>query len=101
MAVAYLQMVQSEIPLANLCHVCVLVYVTRGHRGTRRSAVAPRGTAAAPHSKLPTTGLTREVQAPRAMGAAGSAGYRPPLLAVRHESYDDYVSPILIAHIEK
>ncbi|XP_068613146.1 KH domain-containing, RNA-binding, signal transduction-associated protein 2-like [Brachionichthys hirsutus] len=65
---------------------------TRGHRGTRRSAAAPRGTAAAAaaHSKLPTTALTREAQAPRAMGAAGSAGYRPPPLAVRHESYDDY-----------
>ncbi|XP_019946457.1 KH domain-containing, RNA-binding, signal transduction-associated protein 2 isoform X1 [Paralichthys olivaceus] len=69
---------------------------TRGHRGTGRSAAAaaaaPRGTAAAaaPHSKLPTTGLTREVQAPRARGAAGSAAYRVPLLAVTHESYDDY-----------
>ncbi|XP_047191255.1 KH domain-containing, RNA-binding, signal transduction-associated protein 2 isoform X2 [Scophthalmus maximus] len=68
---------------------------TRGHRGTGRSAAAPRGTAAAaaaaaPHSKLPTTALTREAQAPRARGAAGSAGYRVPLLAVTHESYDDY-----------
>ncbi|XP_068182864.1 KH domain-containing, RNA-binding, signal transduction-associated protein 2 isoform X2 [Antennarius striatus] len=62
---------------------------TRGHRGTRRSAAAPRGTAAATHSTLPTT-ITREAQAPRTMGTAGSAGYRPPLLAVRHESYDDY-----------
>uniref|UniRef100_A0A3Q3WD59 KH domain-containing, RNA-binding, signal transduction-associated protein 2 n=1 Tax=Mola mola TaxID=94237 RepID=A0A3Q3WD59_MOLML len=52
------------------------------------SAAAPRGTAA--HSKLPTTVLTREVQAPRARGAAVSAGYRPPLLAVTHESYNDY-----------
>ncbi|KAK2824192.1 hypothetical protein Q5P01_021367 [Channa striata] len=63
---------------------------TRGHRGTGRSAAAPRGTAATTHSKLPTTVVTREVQAPRARGAAGSAGYRPPLLAVTHESYDDY-----------
>ncbi|XP_062286837.1 KH domain-containing, RNA-binding, signal transduction-associated protein 2 [Scomber scombrus] len=62
----------------------------RGHRGTGRSAVAPRGTAAATHSKLPKSVLTREVQAPRARGAAGSVGYRPPLLAVTHESYDDY-----------
>ncbi|XP_030012735.1 KH domain-containing, RNA-binding, signal transduction-associated protein 2 [Sphaeramia orbicularis] len=63
---------------------------TRGHRGTGRSSVAPRGTAGATHSKLPTTALTREVQAPRARGAAASTGYRPPLLAVTHESYDDY-----------
>ncbi|CAJ1067493.1 KH domain-containing%2C RNA-binding, signal transduction-associated protein 2 isoform X1 [Xyrichtys novacula] len=68
---------------------------TRGHRGTGRSAAAPRGTAAAAaaaatHSKLPTNVLTREVQAPRARGAAGSAGYRPPLLAVTHDSYEDY-----------
>ncbi|XP_010771476.1 KH domain-containing, RNA-binding, signal transduction-associated protein 2 [Notothenia coriiceps] len=63
---------------------------TGGHRGTGRSAAAPRGTAAATHGKLPTTVLTREVQAPRARGAAGSAGYRPLLLAVTHESYDDY-----------
>ncbi|XP_037637242.1 KH domain-containing, RNA-binding, signal transduction-associated protein 2 [Sebastes umbrosus] len=63
---------------------------TGGNRGTGRSAAAPRGTAAATHSKLPTTALTREVQAPRARGAAGSAGYRPPLLGVTHESYDDY-----------
>ncbi|KAM3605831.1 uncharacterized protein V6R79_005612 [Siganus canaliculatus] len=69
----------------------------RGHRGTGRSAAAaaaavaaaaPRLTAA--HSKLPTTALTREVQAPRARVAPGTAGYRPPLLAVTHESYDDY-----------
>ncbi|XP_054874225.1 KH domain-containing, RNA-binding, signal transduction-associated protein 2 [Amphiprion ocellaris] len=63
---------------------------TRGHRGAGRSAAAPRGTATAAHSKLPTTVVTREVQAPRARGAAASAGYRPPLLAVTHESYDDY-----------
>uniref|UniRef100_H2UTK1 KH domain-containing, RNA-binding, signal transduction-associated protein 2 n=1 Tax=Takifugu rubripes TaxID=31033 RepID=H2UTK1_TAKRU len=62
----------------------------RGHRGTgrRATAAAPRGTAA--HSKLPTTGLTREAQASRARGAAGSTGYRPPLLAVTHESYNNY-----------
>ncbi|XP_062256474.1 KH domain-containing, RNA-binding, signal transduction-associated protein 2 isoform X1 [Platichthys flesus] len=73
---------------------------TRGHRGTGRraaaavaaAAAAPRGAAAAAaaHSKLPTTGLTREGQAPRARGVAGSAAYRVPLLAVTHESYDDY-----------
>lgn len=78
---------------------------SRGHRGTGRSGAAPRGTAVAAatatHTKLPTTVLTREVQAPRARGAAGSAGYRPPLLAVTHESYDDYVSPIPFAHAEK
>lgn len=85
---------------SNTLGLCMLVCFTRGHRGTGRSAAAastasPLGTAA--HSKLPTTALTREVQAPRARGAAGSAGYRPPLLAVTHESYDDYVSPILFA----
>ncbi|XP_054456655.1 KH domain-containing, RNA-binding, signal transduction-associated protein 2 [Anoplopoma fimbria] len=63
---------------------------TGGHRGTGRSAAAPRGTAAATHSKLPAAVLTREGQAPRARGAAGSAGYRPPLLAATHESYDDF-----------
>ncbi|KAF3708323.1 KH domain-containing, RNA-binding, signal transduction-associated protein 2 [Channa argus] len=63
---------------------------TRGHRGTGRSAAAPRGTAATTHGKLPTTVVTREVRAARARGAAGSSEYRPPLLAVTHESYDDY-----------
>ncbi|XP_029031242.1 KH domain-containing, RNA-binding, signal transduction-associated protein 2 isoform X2 [Betta splendens] len=63
---------------------------TRGHRCAARSAAAaPRGAAAA-HGKIPTTALTREVQAPRSRGAAGTAGYRPPLLAATHESYDDY-----------
>lgn len=73
--------------------------LSRGHRGTGRraaaAAVAPRGTAA--HSKLPTTVLTREAQASRARGAAGSTGYRPPLLAVTHESYNNYVSTTLFA----
>ncbi|XP_077960633.1 KH domain-containing, RNA-binding, signal transduction-associated protein 2 isoform X2 [Gasterosteus aculeatus] len=67
---------------------------TGGHRGTGRSAAAtaaaPRGTPAATHSKLPTAVLTREGQAPRTRGAAGNAAYRPLLLAVTHESYDDY-----------
>ncbi|XP_068424778.1 KH domain-containing, RNA-binding, signal transduction-associated protein 2 [Clinocottus analis] len=57
---------------------------TGGHKVTGRSAAAPRGTAA--HGKLPMAVLTREVKAPRARGV----GYRPPLLAVTHESYDDY-----------
>ncbi|KAM8860096.1 KH domain-containing, RNA-binding, signal transduction-associated protein 2 isoform 2-T3 [Spinachia spinachia] len=61
-----------------------------GHRGTGRSAAAPRGTPAATHSKLPGAVLTRDVQAPRSRGTAGNAGYRPLLLAVTHESYDDY-----------
>ncbi|XP_075334018.1 KH domain-containing, RNA-binding, signal transduction-associated protein 2 isoform X2 [Odontesthes bonariensis] len=64
--------------------------LTRGHRGAGRSAAAPRGTATAAHSKLSTTVLTRDVQAQRARGAAANAGYRPPLLAVTHETYDDY-----------
>lgn len=82
-------------------HASVFLNSTRGHRGTGRraaaaaAAAAPRGTAA--HSKLPTTGLTREAQASRARGAAGSPGYRPPLLAVTHESYNNYVSQILFA----
>ncbi|XP_047458096.1 KH domain-containing, RNA-binding, signal transduction-associated protein 2 [Mugil cephalus] len=65
---------------------------TRGHRGAGRSAAAaaPRGTATTAHSKLPATVLTREVQAPRARGASAGAGYRPPLLAVTHETYEDY-----------
>ncbi|XP_023819206.1 KH domain-containing, RNA-binding, signal transduction-associated protein 2 isoform X2 [Oryzias latipes] len=63
---------------------------TRGPRGTGRSAAAPRGTATPTHSKLPTTALKREAQAARARGTGGNAGYRPPLLAVTHESYDDY-----------
>lgn len=82
----------------------MLVCFTSGHRGTGRSAAAaaaPRGTPAATHSKLPTSVLTREGQAPRTRGAAGNAAYRPLLLAVTHESYDDYVSPILFVHSEK
>uniref|UniRef100_A0A3B5M2A2 KH RNA binding domain containing, signal transduction associated 2 n=1 Tax=Xiphophorus couchianus TaxID=32473 RepID=A0A3B5M2A2_9TELE len=63
---------------------------TMGHGGASRRAATPRGTAAATHSKLPKTALTRDLQAPRIRGAAANAGYRPPLLAVTHESYDDY-----------
>lgn len=94
---------------------CALVCFTRGHRGTGRSAVAaaaavtaaaaaaaaatasPLGTPA--HSKAPAAPLTREGQAPRARVAAGGAGYRPPLLAVTHESYNDYVSPTLFVPV--
>lgn len=94
---------------------CALVCLTRSHRGTGRSGAAataaaaaataaaatvatasPLGTAA--HSKAPAAPLTREGQAPRARGPAGGAGYRPPLLAVTHESYNDYVSPTLLEH---
>lgn len=89
--------------------VC-FISLTRSHRGTARSAaiaattvaataaaaavatVSPLGTAA--HSNAPAAPLTRESQTPRARGPAGGAGYRPPLLAVTHESYD-YVSSTL------
>ncbi|XP_032409840.1 KH domain-containing, RNA-binding, signal transduction-associated protein 2 isoform X2 [Xiphophorus hellerii] len=64
--------------------------VKKGHGGASRRAATPRGTAAVTHSKLPKTALTRDLQAPRIRGAAANAGYRPPLLAVTHESYDDY-----------
>lgn len=62
---------------------------TRGHRGTGRSAVTPRGTTAAAHTK-PTAVLTREGQAPRARGAAANSAYRTSLLAVTSEAYDEY-----------
>ncbi|XP_054885809.1 KH domain-containing, RNA-binding, signal transduction-associated protein 2 isoform X3 [Poeciliopsis prolifica] len=64
--------------------------VKKGHGGSSRRAATPRGTTAATHSKLPKTALTRDLQAPRARGAAANSGYRPPLLAATHESYDDY-----------
>lgn len=83
----------ARIIKANWCNVCPFVWFTRGHGGVGRGAVAPRGKAAT-HSALPTTVLSREVQAPRARSAAGNPGYRPPLLPLTHESYDDYVSPI-------
>ncbi|XP_037128265.1 KH domain-containing, RNA-binding, signal transduction-associated protein 2 [Syngnathus acus] len=65
---------------------------TRARRNTGRSTVTPRGTAAATHSKPTASVLTREAQTPRARGAAVTAigGYRPPLLAGTHDSYDDY-----------
>ncbi|XP_053731246.1 KH domain-containing, RNA-binding, signal transduction-associated protein 2 isoform X3 [Synchiropus splendidus] len=63
---------------------------TRVHRGAGRSTAAPRALTTVTHGKLPTTIATREAQAQRARGAAGSAAYRPPLLAATHESYDDY-----------
>lgn len=87
----------SRVQMMPCLLTCVFFLLTRGHRGTGRRAMAaaPRGTAT--HSKLPTTGLTREAQASRARGAAGSTGYRPPLLAVTHESYNNYVSQILFA----
>ncbi|KAF7667065.1 hypothetical protein LDENG_00080140 [Lucifuga dentata] len=66
---------------------------TRGQRGTGRSAAAPRGTTGS-RKKPSTTALTRDVQqAPRARSAAGNTGYRPPLLPLTQEAYDDYVSP--------
>lgn len=97
----------KRLCLTNKCSVLspgcagLLVCITRGHRSAGRSAGAPRGTAAAAaQCKLPTTVLTRDVQAPKARGTAVNAGYRPPLLAVTHKSYDDYVSSILFAHKE-
>ncbi|KAE8280533.1 KH domain-containing, RNA-binding, signal transduction-associated protein 2 [Larimichthys crocea] len=57
---------------------------TRGHRGTGRSAAAPRGTAATSHSKLPTTVLTRETGTAagysqrRASPPAGEVTASPP-----------------------
>ncbi|KAM9803815.1 KH domain-containing, RNA-binding, signal transduction-associated protein 2 [Neosynchiropus ocellatus] len=63
---------------------------TRVHRGAGRSTAAPRALTTVTHGKLPTTIATREAQAQRARGAAGTAAYRPPLLAATHESYDDY-----------
>lgn len=71
----------------------------RGHRGTGRSAVTPRGTTAAAHTK-PTAVLTREGQAPRARGAAANSAYRTSLLAVTSEAYDEYVSPVVFALTE-
>ncbi|KAM4607790.1 KH domain-containing, RNA-binding, signal transduction-associated protein 2 [Polymixia lowei] len=62
---------------------------TRGHGSIGRGAAASRGTAGT-QSTLPTSILSREVQAPRPRGAAGKQGYRPPLLPATHESYDDY-----------
>ncbi|KAM3863366.1 KH domain-containing, RNA-binding, signal transduction-associated protein 2 [Diretmus argenteus] len=62
---------------------------SRAHGGIGSAAVAPRATAGA-HIALPTAILSREVQAPRARAAAGNPGYRPPLLPLTHESYDDY-----------
>ncbi|XP_076022084.1 KH domain-containing, RNA-binding, signal transduction-associated protein 2 [Genypterus blacodes] len=61
---------------------------TRGHRGAGRSAAASRGTAGT-HSKA-STALTRDAQTPRARSAAGKAGYRPALLPLTQETYDDY-----------
>ncbi|KAM9559782.1 KH domain-containing, RNA-binding, signal transduction-associated protein 2-like [Salvelinus alpinus] len=60
---------------------------TRGRGG--RGAVAPRGTAGT-RSALPQATLARGVSTPRARGTPGNPGYRPPLLPVTHESYDDY-----------
>lgn len=56
-----------------------------------RGAAVPRGTVGK-RSVLPQATLTRGVPAPRARGAPGNPGYRPPLLPITHESYDDYVS---------
>ncbi|XP_057704679.1 KH domain-containing, RNA-binding, signal transduction-associated protein 2 [Corythoichthys intestinalis] len=64
----------------------------RARRNTGRNTVTPRGTSAATHSKLAASALTRDAHTPRARGAAVAAigGYRPPLLAATHDSYDDY-----------
>uniref|UniRef100_A0A3P9AIC9 KH domain-containing, RNA-binding, signal transduction-associated protein 2 n=1 Tax=Esox lucius TaxID=8010 RepID=A0A3P9AIC9_ESOLU len=68
---------------------------TRGRGATApppppgRGAAAARGTAGT-RSALPQATLGRGVTAPRARGTKGNPGYRPPLLPVTHESYDDY-----------
>ncbi|KAJ8013749.1 hypothetical protein DPEC_G00033020 [Dallia pectoralis] len=68
---------------------------TRGRGGVAphpppgRGAAAPRGTAGT-RSALPQATLGRGGSAPRARGTKGNPGYRPPLLPVTHESYDDY-----------
>ncbi|XP_056148330.1 KH domain-containing, RNA-binding, signal transduction-associated protein 2 [Lampris incognitus] len=61
----------------------------RSHGGVGRGAVSSRGTAAT-HSTHPPAILSREVQAPRTRGVAGNPGYRPPLLPITHDSYEDY-----------
>ncbi|XP_072293501.1 KH domain-containing, RNA-binding, signal transduction-associated protein 2 [Eucyclogobius newberryi] len=62
----------------------------RGHRGTTRNAVAPRGSTAATHTKPPTAVVSRDTQPPRPRGASTSNAYRPPLIPATHEAYEDY-----------
>ncbi|KAL0964646.1 hypothetical protein UPYG_G00326970 [Umbra pygmaea] len=65
---------------------------TRGRGGTAlpsRGAGAPRG-AAGTRSAAPQATLGRGIAAPRARGTTGTSAYRPPLIPVTHESYDDY-----------
>jgi hypothetical protein len=69
-----------------------------------RGAAVPRGTVGK-RSVLPQATLTRGVPAPRARGTPGNIGYRPPLLPITHESYDDYVSlthfsPLVMLYVE-
>ncbi|XP_046885256.1 KH domain-containing, RNA-binding, signal transduction-associated protein 2 [Hypomesus transpacificus] len=54
-----------------------------------RGAVVPRGSGVT-RSALPSASLSRGVPAPRARATPGNPGYRPSLLPLTHDAYEDY-----------
>ncbi|XP_062318982.1 KH domain-containing, RNA-binding, signal transduction-associated protein 2 [Osmerus eperlanus] len=56
---------------------------------TGRGTVAPRG-GGVTRSALPSASLSRGVPAPRARATPGNPGYRPSLLPLTHDAYEDY-----------
>ncbi|KAJ3610073.1 hypothetical protein NHX12_022167 [Muraenolepis orangiensis] len=60
-----------------------------GRGGVGRASVGSRGNALTQSNPASAAG-TRDTPAPRGRGAAANCGYRPPLLPITHESYEDY-----------
>ncbi|XP_067093025.1 KH domain-containing, RNA-binding, signal transduction-associated protein 2 isoform X2 [Osmerus mordax] len=54
-----------------------------------RGTVVPRGSGVT-RSALPSASLSRGVPAPRARATPGNPGYRPSLLPLTHDAYEDY-----------
>ena len=64
---------------------------TRGRGGIGRGSVASRGALVTQSNPASAAG-TRDTPSHRGRGAPAKPGYRPPLLPITHESYEDYVS---------
>ncbi|CAL8257443.1 unnamed protein product [Lota lota] len=62
---------------------------SRGRGGIGRGSVASRGAVVTQSNPASAAG-TRDTPAHRGRGAPANSGYRPPLLPITHESYEDY-----------
>ncbi|CAL8299911.1 unnamed protein product [Merluccius merluccius] len=62
---------------------------SRGRGGIGRGSIASQSTAVTQSNPASAAGI-RDTPAPRGRGAVANSGYRPPLLPITHESYEDY-----------